>query len=141
MYIYNRNSCNILKYEIYIKEILTDLRVFKNIHRHVAVFAFQDVISYFEFVFRKTSFSHNASPPYYLRHVSVQCTVYNVQCTMYSVQCTVYNVQCTMYSIQCTVYSVHCTLYSVQCTLYSVQCTVYNVQCIMYSVQCTVYNV
>ena len=78
----------------------------------------------------------------------VVCTVYNVQCTMYSVQCTVYNVQCTMYCVQCTVYNVQCTVYSVQCTvynvlctMYSVQCTVYNVQCTVYNVQCTVYNV
>ena len=35
----------------------------------------------------------------------VQCTVYNVRCTMYGVQCTVYNVRCTMYGVQCTVYN------------------------------------
>ena len=58
---------------------------------------------------------------------SVQCTVYNVQCTVYSVQCTVYNVQCTMYSVQCTVYNVQCTMYSVQCTVYTVHaCMIYH---------------
>jgi hypothetical protein len=32
-----------------------------------------------------------------LRKVSdVQCTVYNVRCTMHGVQCTVYDVRCTM---------------------------------------------
>ena len=73
--------------------------------------------------------------------LTIQCTVYNVQCTMYSVQCTVYNVQCTMYSVQCTVYNVQCTMYSVQCTVYNVQCTMYSVQCTVYNVQCTMYSV
>ena len=45
---------------------------------------------------------------YYIFPQCTDCTVYSVQCTVYSVQCT----QCTVYSVQCTVYSVH----SVQCT-------------------------
>ena len=57
------------------------------------------------------------------------CTVYNVQCTMYSVQCTVHNVQCTMYSAQYIVYNVQCTMYSVQCVVYTIHITVYCVQC------------
>ena len=36
-------------------------------------------------------------------------------------------VHCTMYIIQCTLYSVYCIVYSVQCTLYCVYCTVYNI--------------
>ena len=55
----------------------------------------------------------------------VHCTVYIVQCTLYSVHCTVYIVQCTLYSVHCTVYIVQCTLYSVHCTVYIVQCTLY----------------
>ena len=57
---------------------------------------------------------------------TVQCTLYNVHCTMYTVQCTLYNVHCTMYTVQCTLYNVHCTMYTVQCTLYNVHCTMYN---------------
>ena len=34
--------------------------------------------------------SEKSDPPY--------CTVYIVQCTLYSVHCTVYIVQCTLYS-------------------------------------------
>ena len=65
---------------------------------------------------------------------SEACTMYSVQCTVYT---TLYSVQCTL---QCTVYSVHynvhwtvyTTIYSVQ---YTLQCTVYSVQ---YNLQCTV---
>ena len=73
--------------------------------------------------------------------VSVLCTVYILQCTMYSVLCTVYYVQCTMYSVLCTVYYVQCTMYSVLCTVYYVQCTMYSVLCTVYYVQCTMYSV
>ena len=104
-------------------------------------------------------------------------TVYTVQCTFYTVpnpvQCTLYNLLCTMYSVQCTLYNVHCTMYSVQCTLNNVHCTVYTVprrywiegggdrvsvhfavtfldccrtsfctvQCTLYTVKCTLYSV
>ena len=50
---------------------------------------------------------------------TVQCTLYNVHCTMYTVQCTLYNVHCTMYTVQCTLYNVHCTMYTVHCTVYN----------------------
>ena len=53
-------------------------------------------------------------------------------CTVYSVQCIVYSV-CTAYSV-CIVYTVQYTVY-VQCIVYSMQCIVY-VQC-MYSVHST----
>ena len=65
---------------------------------------------------------------------------YYVHCTVYIVQCTLYSVHRTMYIVQCTLYSVRCTVYIVQCTSYSVHCTVYVVQCTLYSVHRTVYT-
>ena len=62
---------------------------------------------------------------------NVQCTLYNVHCTMYTVQCTLYNVHCTMYTVQCTMYTVQCTLYNVHCTMYIVQWILYNGYCTM----------
>ena len=52
-----------------------------------------------------------------VQEASVQYTVYNIQCTIYSVQYTVYNIQCTIYSVQYTVYNKQCTIYSLQCTV------------------------
>ena len=40
---------------------------------------------------------------------TVHCTVYSVQCKLYSVYTCI---QCTLYSVQCIVYNVHSTLYS-----------------------------
>ena len=77
----------------------------------------------------------------------VLCTVYCVQCFVYSVLCTVFYVQCFVYSVLCTVYCVQwftysdfCTLFYVQCFMYSVLCTVFYVQCFVYSVFCTMFS-
>ena len=35
-------------------------------------------------------------------------------------------VHCTLYTVQCTLYTVHCKVYGVQCTLYSVHCKAYS---------------
>ena len=59
----------------------------------------------------------------------VHCTLYSVQCTVYSVHCTLCIVQCTLYTVQCKMCNVHCTLYIVHYTLFSVQCTVYIAHC------------
>ena len=54
------------------------------------------------------------------------CTIYNVlQCTMFNVQCLVYSVKWTLFNVQCTVFSIQCTLYSLHCSVSSVQYTIY----------------
>ena len=61
------------------------------------------------------------------------CTIYNVlQCTMFNVQCLVYSVKWTLFNVQCTVFSIQCTLYSLHCSVSSVQYTIYNVHCTLY---------
>ena len=51
----------------------------------------------------------------------VQCTVYNVQCTLYSV----YNIHCTLYIVQCILYSVYCTHDGYEGTVYIVHVAQY----------------
>ena len=70
-------------------------------------------------------------------HAGPQCTLYmSTLYIVYTVQCTLYNVHCTMYTVQCTLYNVHCTMYTVQCTLYNVHCTMYTIHVyVIYIVQ------
>ena len=72
--------------------------------------------------------------------MSVQYTVYSMQCTVYNVQYTVYNIQCTVHRVEYTVYSMQCTVYSVQYTVYSTQCRVYSVQYTLYAYPGNQYN-
>ena len=47
----------------------------------------------------------------------VQCTVYVVQCALYSVLRRLYTVRCIVYIVQLTLYSVHCIV--IQYTMYT----------------------
>jgi hypothetical protein len=66
------------------------------------------------------------SPPslklWRVRVVNVQCSVLNVQCSMFSAQCSVLNVQCSMFSAQCSVLNVQCSMFSAQCSVLNVGC-------------------
>ena len=65
--------------------------------------------------------------------ISVQCTPYSGNSTMYTVLCKQYHVHCTPYTI-----TAHCTLYNVHLTPHTIHCTLYTIQCILYGVHCTV---
>ena len=94
-------------------------------------------------------------------HVQRIMYMYTVQCTPYNVQCTIcpnmnnartkYFVRRTMYVVRWTICTVQCTPYNVQCiiclnmnnthTNYVIRWTLYVIRWTLFNVQCTLNNV
>ena len=84
--------------------------------------------------------------------VIINCTLYSVQCTLYTVKpppksgglqvyvqrrYTPLRITPLYSTLHYTMYSVHCAMNRVQCSRKPVAYTVYSVHCHFYSIQCT----
>ena len=74
------------------------------------------------------------------RYFGIYCTVYSVQYKVYTVQCTIYSLQYARYTEHCKKFIGHCTLYTIHCTLYTIDCTPQTVHRTLYNVRCSLHT-